>query len=194
MQPMQSRTRNGGQRLVVLLVTLLVPGACSRGENGLPLVAPFNSETRIGTVRAVWSVTARERAFADGVRLAEREREVQYRVDVESRLEDKVYVRLATFRLLDEKGIVVAESPLSVECTLGSGRTRGVMTNSVWVPAGSVERIARFGIHSLAVPLGERGRAIYREWLLQSRPGSEREVDAELARQAAAPPCPGEHG
>lgn len=180
------------QRSAVLLLALFLAVGCARDDGGVPLSPPFNSETRIGMVRAAWKATGEERAFAEGVRLGERESMVQYRIDVESRLHGKAYVRLTNFRLLDEAGLTIGRDPAAVECTLATGRTLGVLGGTVWVPEASVERIARFGIDALAVPLGEPGRAIYREWLLQGRPGREQDVDAELARQAAAPPCPGE--
>jgi len=39
------------------------------------------------------------------------------------------------------------------------------------------------------VPLSERGRAFYREFLLRQRPDAAAQIDAELAAYASAPPC-----
>lgn len=177
-------------RTVVLGALGIALAACARDTTTEPLVAPFNERTILGEVSAVWSNTSEERGFAGGTRLQEPEIRFQYRVDVRNRLGDKLFVRPGDFQLVDEHGLALGSDGASVECSLGSGATQAILTGDVWVRKRAVSKVRTFRIARFAVPLNERGRGLYREWLLQGRPGAAAAIDAEIARYAAAPPCP----
>ena len=61
------------------------------------------------------------------------------------------------------------------------------MSGDLWLGREASTRIKDFRVADHAVPLSDPGRALYREWQLQGRPGAAAEIDAEIARYAAAP-------
>lgn len=162
---------------------------CSRDGDSVRVVAPFNAESKIGEVTAVWQNTGEERAFADGTRLPEPQVRFQYRAEVHNRLHDKVFVRLTNFQLTDAQGLALATSPATVACALAGDATVAALAGELWVPNNRVDVVRGFGVSPFAVPLSERGRALYREWLLQGRTDKAAAVDAEIAGYAAAPAC-----
>jgi len=173
--------------LTAALAAMLFFG-CRRDE-GAVLLAPPYADDKIGDVSAVWSDTGEERAFAEGRRLDGPEVRFRYRVDVRNRLEEKVFLRLEEFNLIAADGVAIAKDPARVECALNAGRTTGVLSGEIWVPKRRVQEVRSFRIGHLSVPLGDRARAAYREWLLKGRPGATTEVDAEIGRYAAVPAC-----
>jgi len=164
--------------------------ACQRDPEGLPLTAPGDAG-RLGTVSATWQATPDERGFAKGSRLAEPEIRFRYRVDVHNADDEKLFVRLDDFDLVDQQGMTVATAEERVECTLGAGTAEGALTGEVWVPKRDVDRVHDFRVRRFAAALDEDGRKAYRAWLLQGRPGEDAAVDREIASQAAAKPCGG---
>ena len=168
---------------------LLAAAGCSRSPGALTLTAPFNEETKLGELTAVWKATGQERAFANATRLKEPEVEVQYRVDAKNSMKDPVFVRLGGFELRSADGLALAHDQAQIECALAPGRTEGVLSGSVWVAKSAAEKAARFDVRRFAAPLGERGRALHREWLRQNRPGQDAAVDAELQAYGSAPAC-----
>lgn len=168
---------------------LSIGASCSRNPDAVLLAAPFNDETELGEVMAVWKPTGQERSFADAARLEKPQVEIQYRVDVRNDMKDPIFVRLGDFELLSRDGLALAIDQRQVGCTVAPGQTQGVLTGSVWAAKGAAEQAGRFTIHRFAVPLSERGRALYREWLLERRPGQEKEVETELQGYATAQPC-----
>lgn len=180
------------QRIVTLAASgmLIVLAACRRTPEGLPLLAP-GDDTRLGTVSATWQATEDERGFANAVRLDEPEVRFRYRVDAHNGVGDKLFVRLDRFELVDAAGLMVAAADGTVECTLGSGMTEGALAGDVWVRKRDTGRVKDFRIRRFAAALDEDGRAHYRTWLLQGRPGEEAAIDQEITRQASAPPCAG---
>ena len=175
--------------ICALVAVLGMCMGCSRSSDGLSLIAPFNEETKLGELTAVWKQTGEEREFAHAVRLKEPEVEVQFRVDVSNEMNDPIFVRLTDFVLQSKDGLALATEQHKVECTIPPGRTQGVLYGSVWVTKRSAEQAGRFDLGRFAVPLSERGRGLYRQWLLERRPGQEKEIDAELQAYAAAPAC-----
>ena len=168
---------------------LLAPAGCTRDRERHAIAAPFDGARVLGRTSATWNVTDEERAFAGGTRLDEPEVRVRYRVDVESDLEDKLYLALDGFTLLDDAGLALGDDPATGVCTLGPGTTEAVLSGDVWLARSAAARIEDFRVAHHAVPLGERDLARYREWQLQGRPEAATEIDAEIARFAAAPPC-----
>ena len=162
--------------------------SCSHDDT-IKLAAPFNENTIVGEVSAVWSNTAAERGFAGGDRLKEPEVRFRYRLDVRSKLGDKLFVRLGGFELVGENGLPLGSDQTNVECIVGSGATPAILQGDVWIPKRVAGSVKAFRVSHLAIPLSDRGRALYREWLLQGRPGAAAEIDAEIARHAAAPAC-----
>ena len=172
----------------VLLAMVLVAG-CSRDRNAVMLTAPFNDSTKIGQLTAVWEDAGDERAFAGGTRLAEPEVRFRFRVDAQNRLGDRLFVRLGNFQLVDATGLGLAAADASIACALSAGTTEGVLSGDVWVPKRTAKNVAGFRISHFAVPLSDRGRSLYREWLLQGRAQDAAQIDSEIGRYAAAPPC-----
>jgi hypothetical protein len=169
---------------------LALAAGCSRGDEvGIPLTAPFDRQRVVGSVTAEWKATDEERAFADGRRLEEPEVRVRYRVDVRNDLEDKVFVRLDAFTLVDTDGLTLGADRAEVACTLGTGAIEGVLAGDVWLPKRALERVQTFRVGHLAVPLSERGRSLYREWRMAGQSGAEAAVDAEITGYGAAPAC-----
>lgn len=178
------------RRAVTAIALLLGFVGCHRSPEGLALGAP-GGDARLGTVSATWQRTDDERGFANAARLDEPEVRFRYRVDLHNESDDKLYVRLDGFALVDEAGMAVANATDSVECTLGAGTAEGALSGDVWVKKRDAERVKSFGIRRFAARLGDEGRAQYRAWLLQGRGGDEAGVDREIAQQAAAKPCAG---
>jgi hypothetical protein len=178
-------------RFAVAAVGLLLTVAgCQRSPDGLPLTAPGDDD-RLGTVSATWQATDDERGFKNAARLEEPEVRFRYRVDVHNSADDKLFVRLVRFALVDEAGMALASADDVVECTLGPGTAEGTLTGDVWVRKRDTERVKNFSIRRFTAALGDEGRAHYRAWLLEGRPGDEAAVDQEITRQAAAKPCGG---
>ena len=134
-------------------------------------------------------MTDEQRAFAGATRLDEPEIRVRYSLDVESDLQTKAFVQLKEFTFLDEDGLALATDMTEIACTLAAGTTEAVLSGDVWVPRTATARIDDFRVAYHTVPLSERGLALYREWQLQGRPNAAAEIDADIARYAAAPPC-----
>jgi hypothetical protein len=173
--------------LVVLVLASLL--GCWRDSGGVALSAPFNDDTEIGRVTAVWENTGEERAFADATRLNEPEVRFQYRVDVKSDMDGAMFVRLGSFQLLSKDGLALGRDDSKVECVVGARGAPGALSGSVWVGKGSADRVASFQIGHFAVPLNDRGRALYRESQLVTRPGEAQAIDAEIAGYAGAKGC-----
>jgi hypothetical protein len=177
------------ERREVLIALLLLVGACARGGDGQALMTPFDTEKAVGAVTAVWRPSGEERGFDAATRLNEPEVGFRYRLDARSDLDDKLFVRLEAFALVDADGLALGTDDASVGCTLAPGRTEGVLAGTVWVPKSAVQHVDGFRVRRLVVPLGERGRALYREWALEGRPGDAAAIDGEIASYAAAAPC-----
>jgi hypothetical protein len=174
----------------VVVILVAVVAGCQRSPDGLLLTAP-GDEDRLGTVSATWQPTDDERGFKNAARLDEPEVRFRYRVDVHHGADDKLFVRLDRFALVDEAGMTLASADDMVECTLGPGTAEGTLAGDVWVRKRDAERVKNFRIRRFAAALGDEGRAQYRAWLLEGRPGDEAAIDQEIARQAAAKPCAG---
>jgi hypothetical protein len=181
-------TRCSQVSLLVAFAATSLAG-CSRDHDAVVLTAPFNEETKLGALTAVWKPTGQERSFADASRLKEPEVELRYRVDARNDMKDPIYIRLGGFELLSKEGLAIAKDDRRVECTVPPGRTEGALSGSIWVAKKSVDQAARFNVARFSAPLSERGRSLYREWLLQARPGDEKAIDAELGAYASAPAC-----
>jgi len=180
--------RSRSLRLLALSTLILLAG-CWRDSNRVYVTAPFNQETELADLSATWQNTGEERSFAGSSRLDEAEVRFQYKVDVRNRLEHKLYLELGKFELLDDDRLALASADEAVKCVLGGGNTEAVLEGSLWVPKRSAKKVTGFRLERFGVPLSDRGRAMYREWLLQSRPEEAAAIDAELAGYAAAPPC-----
>jgi hypothetical protein len=176
-------------RPAVIALTVLLLAACSHDKEGVELVAPFDGGGSLGRVTAVWSKSGKDRAFAGGVRLKESEVRFQYRVDVRSRYRDKLFVEVGNFQLVDANGLALGSDTTTTSCILPDGTLQGILSGEVWLPRRLGERVKAFRVAHLAVPLGDRERKQYREWLLRGRPDGGGEVDAKIATYAAAPPC-----
>ena len=107
------------------------------------------------------------------------------RIDVHNRLAGPFYLRLRGVHLVGVDAALAADA----ECSVSPGTTTGVVEGAVWVPATQMPAVRGVHVDAFAVPLSERGRAFYREFLLRQRPGDAAAIDAELAAYAAAPPC-----
>lgn len=162
---------------------------CRHGGQTVPLTAPFDERVVVGEVSAVWNSTGEERAFADAVRLKEPQIRFHYRADVRNRSGQKLFVRLGQFDLVDDKMLALGQDAASVDCTLSAGSVEGVLAGDIWVTKGHADKVRGFGLNHFAVPLDDRNRAHYRAFRLQGRPAETADIDAEIARYAAAPPC-----
>jgi hypothetical protein len=180
------------KRIATIATALLLVAfvGCRRTPEGLPLTAP-GDDTRVGTVSATWQATDAERGFANAARLDEPEVRFRYRVDVHNADDEKLFLRLDRFELVDDAGMTVATADGDAECTLGAGTTEGVLAGDVWVRKRDIKRVHDFRVRRFAAPLDDDGRAHYRAWLLTGRPGDAAAIDQEIARQAAAKPCAG---
>lgn len=171
----------------LLPVALLL--ACSGDPNRVVLTAPFDAYAKLAEITGVWTNTGEERAFAEATRLKESEVRFQYRLNARNRMQDRLYVRLGGVQLVGGDGFPLGQDTAGIECTLDAGTTEGVLTGSVWLPKSKAKKVRGFRVSHFAVPLNERGRALYREWLLKHRPDQRAAIDAEITAYAAAPPC-----
>lgn len=165
----------------VVALLLVVGGGCSRSDQTVELKPAFSDDTVVGHLRPSWSATGRERV-ADG----ERQHELVVRVDAVNQLAEPLYLRLTSLRLVGPDGPIQADQTRA-ECALPPGTTDGVVQASMWVP--NLDGIRGAEVDYFSVPLSERGRAFYREFLLRQRPGDTAAIDAEIAGYAAAPAC-----
>lgn len=149
---------------------------CRRAEEGVFVVAPFNDHTRLARVDARWATPK-----ADGA--------VEFEVRVESRLADRLYVRLASFALTAADGRTLARSGEERSCVLAPKATERVLAATVRLPPGAADEVAGFTLETFGVPLSQRGQGIYREYLLQFRGRTIPEADAEIQGYQASPPC-----
>ena len=166
-----------------LALVLLASAGCARSESTVELMAPFSDDTEVGQLSAKWIPSGAERTHA-GVT----ERELIVRVDAVNRLADRLYLRVRGLRLIGPSGPLPA-GDAGTECALAPGVTRAVLSGRVWVAEAETDAIRGFQVDRLAVPLSQRGRAFYREFLLSQRPAAAAAIDAELDAYAAAPPC-----
>ncbi len=176
--------------LVMLVTTAMLGAGCTRTPEGLPIGAP-GDDTRLGTVSATWQKTDDERGFANAARLDEPEVRFRYRADLHNAGDEKLFVRLERFELVDGASLPLGSASETVACTLGIGTTEGVLAGDVWVRKRDADRVEDFRVRRFAAALDEEGRARYRAWLLAGRSGEEAAVEQEITRQAAAPPCGG---
>ena len=176
--------------LFVIATATTLAGGCRRAPDGLPLTAP-GDETRLGTVSATWLRTDEERGFANAARLDEPEVRFRYRLDLHNGVDEKLFVRLEQFQLVDAAGLPIGTADASVACTLAAGTTQNVLAGDVWLRKRDADRVKAFQVKRFAAALDDEGRARYRAWLLAGRPGDEAQVEQEIARQAAAPACGG---
>lgn len=174
---MWAQTRRTRVGLGTLLLTLLL-AACRGREDGLFIVAPFNDETKIAAVQASW------RPIGDPSGAPDR---VSYEVRVENRLADRLYVRLEDFALKDAAGRTIARGQTKRACVLAPHAAQVVLKGELSLPPGV--GIAAFDVARFGVPLSERGRGIYREFVLQSPVKTPAAVDAEIAAYMSAEPC-----
>jgi len=169
----------------VPLLLLLVGVSCSRSSGSIELMPPFSDDTVVGELTASWADNGRQRVADTAGSI---QHQVGVRVDARNHLSDPLYIRLQHLRLVGPAGPVEAPEA-TIACTLAPGLTAGVLEGRVWLPASEAGSVRRFEVDHIAVPLSERGRAFYREFLLRQRPGDAAAIDVELAAFAAAPPC-----
>jgi hypothetical protein len=169
---------------------ILAAAGCNRDEGKVILKPPFDAKAKVGEVTASWEPTGEERAFADGRKLAAPQVRLQYQVNVQNRLAEKMFVRLSEVRLTDKDGVALGQDAARVDCVLRVGDSAGVLRGEVWVAKDKADEVSGFAITHLVVPLSEIGQGHYREWMLQGRKSDEASVDAEIAGYAAAPACP----
>ena len=169
----------------VALLVLLAAAGCKRSSGSIDLMPPFSDDTVVGQLTATWVDTGRERTSDTQ---GSRQHQVSVRIDARNRLSDPLYIRLRNLRLIATGGPVAAPEATAA-CTLAPGITTGVVKGRVWLPASEADSVRSFEIDHVAVPLSERGRAFYREFLLRQRPNDAAAIDAELAAFAAAPAC-----
>jgi hypothetical protein len=165
----------------VLLV--LICAACTRSNRPIELKPAFSDDTVVGELRPSWSVTSDERGNGNGL-----ERRVAVRVDAVNQLSDKLYVRLTKLRLVGPNGPIRIDDA-TVACALASGETPALLQGSSWIPTADIDRLRALQVDQFTVPLSQRGRAFYREFLLMQRPSDSVAIDAEIATYAAAPAC-----
>lgn len=166
-----------------MLVLLALSAGCTRSEQTIDLKAAFSDDTIVGRLAATWH-PAEERTSGTVA-----ERAVTVRVDAVNLLADRLYLRLDGLRLIGPNGPTGLDQAHS-ECAVPANGRSTVLQVTAWVPAAQASGIRGIAIEQLAVPLSERGRAFYREFLLRKRGGPVATIDAELDTYAAAPPCP----
>jgi hypothetical protein len=171
-------------------VLLLAVAGCNRDEGKVILKPPFDAKAKVGEVTATWQATGEERAFAEGRKLPAPQVRLQYQVNVQNRLSEKMFVRLSDFRLTDKSGVELGKDAARADCVLRVGDSNGVLRGEVWVSKDAADDVSEFAINHFVVPLSEIGLGHYREWVLQGRKGDEASVDAEIVSYAAAPACP----
>jgi hypothetical protein len=174
------------RRRAWLVAPLLLCAGCARSSGSVELMAAFSDDTVVGQLTARWDApSARRDATPAG-----RDCTLALHVDALNRLSDPLYVRLRDVRLIGPGG-AYAVAPAAVECALAPGPTRGVLAGSVALPCTDATGVRAFRVDALAVPLSQRGRSFYREFLLGQRPSEAAAIDTEIAALAAAPPCRG---
>lgn len=166
-----------------MLILLVLSAGCTRSEQTIDLKAAFSDDTVVGHLEATWSA-APERASENGA-----QRAVTLRIDAVNLLADRLYLRLGGLRLIGPHGPIGLDESHS-DCAVPANGTSAVLQATAWVPAAEASGIRGITVEQLAVPLSERGRAFYREFLLRKRGGPVAPIDAELDTYAAAPPCP----
>ena len=147
----------------------------------MAVTAPFNEETTIATVMASWET----QPAAAGAS----EENVHFVARVSNRLADRLYVRLDNFELTDASGAPVVSSPLRRGCIVAANADSVVLSGDLRLRRGSAARIAGFRVERFGVPLSERGRSIYREFLLQSEKFTAAQVDGEIQGYLNAESC-----
>ena len=162
---------------------LLAGGGCARLDQTVELKPAFSDDTVVGQLRPTWTVSGEERDTDSG-----RQRRLILRVDAINRLAEPVYLRLSGLRLVDPGAPIPADAARA-ECALPPGTTDGVLQAIVWTPVAHLDDIRGVEVDYFAVPLSQRGRAFYREFLLQQRPTDAAAIDAVIATYAAAPVC-----
>ncbi len=155
-------------RLALLIVTL---SSCRRAEPGIELIAAFSAESRVGRLTATWHDVGSGH--------------VEYRVEVVNQLADPLYIRLGGFTL-QRGGTAVGHAADQSACVAPAGATVSPLAGQMTVDGGPADG---FEVERFALPLSERGRSFYREYLLQRRPGDTAAIDAEIAAYARAPAC-----
>jgi hypothetical protein len=180
---MMSRQRWVAWRLVAALVL----AGCARGQSSLPLLAAFSDESRVGRITATWVATGLPHPATGG---GPAQRELRYSVDLLNESAEPVFVRLRDFRVLAGTA-EAARAGETVACALRPGPNPGVLHGTLWVGDDRLAALNGFDLNRFAVPLSERGRAFYREFLLGQRPGDATAIDAEIATYTSAPACAG---
>jgi hypothetical protein len=155
-----------------LPLLLLISTGCARSGETLPLVAAFSDDSIIGQLDVHWAATG-----AAG--------EITVQVDVVNRLSEPMYVRVRDLVLVGSRAEVAVGAVIA--CRARPGTTPDVVRATV--AAGDLGTARGIRADRFAVPLSERGRAFYREFLLGQRPGDADAIDAEIAAYAAAPEC-----
>lgn len=178
------------RKCAAALLALVFLAACTRDTNKVDLVAPFDADRVLAEGRATWSPSGETRAFAGGTRLKEPEVRIPYRVDVHDLQCDKLLVRLGNFTLTNAAGLALGHDEKRVECVVAADGADALLSGEVWLPESSAKEIHGFVVEHSALPLDGKNLALYRDWLLKGRPGATADVDAEIAREAAAPACP----
>jgi hypothetical protein len=166
-----------------LLALLALSAGCARSEQTIDLKAAFSDDTIVGHLRATWSA-AQERTPGGGA-----QRAVTVRIAAVNLLADRLYLRVRGLRLIGPNE-PIGLGPPPTACTLPAHGTSTVLQTTASVPAAAAAAIRGVDVEPLAIPLSERGRAFYREFLLRKRGGPVTAIDAELDAYAAAPPCP----
>jgi hypothetical protein len=163
---------------------LLLGAACSRSSDTIELKPAFSDQTVVGELTASWRPDGESRVAAgDGGT----EQRVAFRIDAHNRLSEPIYLRLHDVGLIAPGASPAAGAPF--ECTLRPGTTAAIVQGTAWIASGLVADIRGVRVDAFTVPLSERGRAFYREFLLRQRPGDAEAIDAEIAVYAAAPRC-----
>jgi hypothetical protein len=165
----------------ILAFALSACAGCTRSEQIIELKAAFSDATVVAELRPLWTATGEDRAGAQGM-----ERRFILHIDAVNRLSEPIHLRLSDLRVNGGNAAVGTRGLAA--CALAPGLTRNVMQTDVWLPAEAAAARA-IEIDSFALPLSERGRAFYREFLLQRRPDAAAAIDAEIAAAAAVPAC-----
>lgn len=171
-------------RWLIALAALACSAACHRATptGSIGVSAPFSDRRDIALLRPSWSLASEDARAAGGGSL-------RIAIDAENLLHGSLYLRVANPRLVDAKGQVVASGSSSVECRLRPGGNKRFHLNAATMEVDAVEGEIHAEMDSLAIPLAEPGRAIYREWAWLRRPGEIAAIDAELLAYDALPEC-----
>jgi hypothetical protein len=164
---------------------VLLCAGCTRSQGTIELLAPFSDDTVVGQITASWHAVGDARG---GEAAGADVREVAFHIDATNRLSEPLYLRLRDFRLVAGDGTAAASSA-TAGCALPPGTTPGVLSGTLSMPAAQASSIRGFRLDHFALPLSERGRAFYREFLLEQRPDQAAAIDTELAVYVSAPAC-----